>query len=100
MIDPERAAVCASCRAVIEPDTQVYTLRVELFASAKPPVFSEEDLLADHRAAWEELLEAMGQMTPREVEEEEDKVFERHEFSLCPRCREIYHAQLKRLTAK
>jgi mono/diheme cytochrome c family protein len=97
-MDAERATHCASCHTAIAPDAQVYTLRVDLFASAKPPAFDERDLLADHRAEWERLLAEMSAMAPKGVEEEKDKVFERYEFSLCSRCRETFHAQLKRLT--
>jgi hypothetical protein len=98
-MDPERTAHCASCRAAIPPDAQVYTLRVDLFASARPPEFDEVDLLADHRKQWESLIEKMSEMTPREAEEEGDKVFERYVFSLCGQCRAELHDHFKSLTS-
>ncbi len=95
MTDLERAAHCASCRAAIPPSEQLYTLRIDLFASAKPPEFDDGDLLADHREEWERLLLRMADMTPRETEEEGAKVFERCEFTVCARCRAIFHEHIR-----
>ncbi len=58
-MDSERSAHCASCRAAIPPDAQVYTLRVDLFASAGMNVVLadvEEKVLASAVAE----LEAQG----------------------------------------
>jgi hypothetical protein len=95
VIDPERAARCASCRAAVPPDAQLYTLRVELFASAEPPEFDDVDMLEDTEVEFQNLLAEMEAMTPKQAESEAAKVFERHEFTLCAKCRAALHTRLR-----
>ena len=97
MINPERAAHCASCRSAIPPDAPVYTLRVDLFASATPPEFDDRDMVEDTSDEWARLLAQMAAMDAKAASEESAKVWERYEFALCEACRQRYHEQLKRL---
>lgn len=97
MRDPERALRCAACRAAIPPDHAVYTMRIDLFAEARPPEFDDADLVADTAGEWQRLMAELGAMDPAAVEEETAKVHERHEFRLCGRCRQTFHEQLSRL---
>ena len=96
-VDPERAAFCASCGTAIEPDAQVYTMRVDLYAGVRPLEFTDEDLVADISDEWNALIAKMSSMTPREVDEETDRVHERFQFTLCAACRQRFHEQLKAL---
>jgi len=76
-----------------------YTLRLDLFASAGELQISEEELAGDRKEELARLLEDLSALSPAEVAEETDRVFERHTFALCGPCREVLHARLQRCRA-
>lgn len=85
---------CHNCGASIGPKQQVYIVRIELFAKAEPIDLTIDDLLADHTAQIEKLIEEME--TTLDVEEATDQVYEAYVFELCPACRRKIHELLKK----
>lgn len=84
--------VCDGCGRRLTKSDQAYTLRVEMFASADPLELTVDDLLADHSAQIEKLIE---QMEHLDVEEASDQVYETYTFELCSQCRDELHRGLK-----
>jgi hypothetical protein len=93
------AARCACCQREIPQGAARFTLRLDLFASAGEVRVSEEELDRSQEEEIRRLLEELSAMSPAEVEEETDRVFERHTFTLCGPCRERLHARLQRSQA-
>lgn len=83
---------CDRCGRETPEKEQMYSLRLELFARAEPLIVTKEDLLHDHAAAMEKLVEQMQSMDPQEAE---DQVHESYLFDLCTKCRNLMHRQLK-----
>ncbi|MCX7964722.1 MAG: hypothetical protein N2644_09660 [Candidatus Sumerlaea chitinivorans] len=84
--------VCDGCGRRLTKVDQPYTLRIEMFASADPVELTVDDLLADHTAQIEKLIE---QMEHLDVEEATDQVYETYTFELCSTCRDELHRGLK-----
>jgi len=83
---------CDNCGKILNKRDLFYTLRVEMFASAKDLEFTDEDLKGNHLEKIEKLIEEMDGM---DVDELNDQVYENYEFDLCPDCREYFHRRLK-----
>jgi hypothetical protein len=88
---------CAACGQEISPDRPGYTLRLDLFGWAGPLEIGEDELTQDRRAELLELVQKLGALSAEQVAEQEDQVFERYTFPLCPRCREDLHGRLRTL---
>jgi len=86
---------CSICRTEILKDKQTYVLRVDLFAAPDDLEITEEELEQDRRGEFEKLMEQLESMDAEAVEEETDKVFERHVYILCPICRARFHGLLR-----
>jgi len=83
---------CDNCGRTIPSSSQTYIVRIELFAKAEPLELTLDDLLADHTAQIEKLIEEMENL---DVEEATDQVYEAYAFQLCPVCRLRIHNLLK-----
>ncbi|MGI8907814.1 MAG: hypothetical protein ACR2IE_15140 [Candidatus Sumerlaeaceae bacterium] len=83
---------CDRCGKPTSAEEQMYSLRIELFASVDPLTFSTADLVQDHEANLEKLVQQMEKMDPAEAE---DQVHEAYLFELCSRCRNKMHSQLR-----
>jgi hypothetical protein len=86
---------CSLCKAEILPGKQTYILRIDLFAAPEEPEIREEDLEKDRRGEFEKLMEQLEAMDAEAVQEETDRVFERHVYPLCPICRARFHGLLR-----
>ncbi|MCX7625244.1 MAG: hypothetical protein N2Z21_03415 [Candidatus Sumerlaeaceae bacterium] len=84
--------ICHNCGREVGSNEQLYVLRIELFAKAEPLELTIDDLLADHTAQIEKLIEEMEALDP---EEASDEVYESYNFELCPECRRRVHHLLK-----
>ena len=80
--------VCDNCGRGIDAADQKYIMKVEMFASADPPIITEEMLKGDLVDKMNEIVEQMKDMDPQELE---DQVFESYEFEICPACRDMFH---------
>ena len=74
---------------------QTYVLRIDLFAAPEELEISKEELEKDRRAEFERIMEQLEAMDAEAVQEETDKVFERHIYWLCPICRARFHGLLR-----
>ncbi len=83
---------CSNCGAEVHPNAQLYVLRIELYAKAEPLELTIDDLLADHTAQIEKLIEEMEVL---DAEEATDEVYEAYAFELCAKCRRRIHRMLK-----
>ncbi|MGB9691233.1 MAG: hypothetical protein ACPL7D_03610 [Candidatus Sumerlaeaceae bacterium] len=83
---------CSNCGADVPPGAQLYVLRIELYAQAQPIELTIDDLLADHTAQIEKLIEEMEFL---DAEEATDEVYEAYVFELCAMCRRRMHRMLK-----
>ena len=83
---------CDYCKQQIQPGSQGYALKIEMYALPDPPEFSFKDLQADHSAELEELIQKMESLDPQEAQ---DQVHESYPFILCSRCRNQLHRRLK-----
>lgn len=86
---------CSICKSEILPGKQTYVLRIDLFAAPDELEISRDELEKDRRAEFEKLMEQLESMDAEEVQEESDKVFERHVYLLCPICRARFHGLLR-----
>lgn len=86
---------CSICKSEILPDKQTYILRIDLFAAPDELEITREDLEKDRRAEFEKLIEQLESMDAEAVQEETDRVFERHVYMLCPICRARFHGLLR-----
>jgi hypothetical protein len=86
---------CSICRTEILKDKQIYVLRIDLFAAPDKLEITEEEPEKDRRGEFEKLIEQLESMDAEAVEEENEKVFERHIYMLCPICRARFHGLLR-----
>lgn len=86
---------CSICKSEILAGRQSYILRIELFAAPEQPEIGPEEPGKDRRGEFEKLIEQLEAMDAETVQEEADKVFERHVFVLCPICRARFHGLLR-----
>ena len=74
----------ARCATELTPDKgDFYLVRIEALADPSPPRFSEEDLMHDHRAEIERLIEQMRNLSEQELT---DQVYRRLILYLCRPC--------------
>ena len=90
-----RDRVCDHCGRWVEDSETLYEMIVSLRAEPSPTISLEEAEQPDLLEEMRRLVDAMEQMTPEQVEEATDQVFEEHHFLLCPQCRHETHAWLK-----
>ena len=86
---------CSICNAEILPGKQPYVLRIDLFAAPEELEISKEELEKDRRGEFERIMEQLEAMDAEALQEETDKVFERHVYWLCPICRARFHGLLR-----
>jgi hypothetical protein len=86
---------CSICKSEILKGKQTYVLRIDLFAAPDELEISKEEMEKDRRTEFEKLMEQLEAMDAEAVEEETDKVFERHVYMLCPICRARFHGLLR-----
>ena len=86
---------CSICSAEILQGKQTYVLRIDLFAAPEELEINQEELEKDRRGEFEKLMEQLEAMDAELVQEETDKVFERHVYMLCPICRARFHGLLR-----
>jgi hypothetical protein len=86
---------CSICKTEILKGKQIYLLRIDLFAAPKELEITKEDLEKDRRGEFEKLMELLETMDAEALQEETDKVFERHVYTLCPICRARFHGLLR-----
>ena len=86
---------CSICKAEILAGKQIYVLQIDLFAAPEELEISQEELEKDRRGEFEKLMEQLEAMDAEAVQEETDKVFERHVYVLCPICRARFHGLLR-----
>ncbi|HUT23663.1 MAG TPA: hypothetical protein VM492_04895 [Sumerlaeia bacterium] len=84
--------ICESCGETIEKPAIAYRMKIEILADPSPPEFTAEDLALDFKEEMARLIEQMSQMDPDEVE---DEVYEAYLFTLCAKCRERVHRDLR-----
>jgi hypothetical protein len=84
------------CQSEILTGTQAYTLRIDLFAGTDLEV-TDEELQKDRTEEFEQLIDQLEKMDAEQISEEQDKIFERYTFTLCPICRARFHGLLKTL---
>lgn len=84
MSDQERL-ICARCQAILTPGAgTLWEIRIEAVADPWPPNFTEEDLQSDApQAEWQDLVDQMKHLSPREAMEQ---VQRRTVIHLCNRC--------------
>ena len=78
--------VCDLCRKEIA-DAEHFIVKIEVMGSAESPEVSEEELAKDHREEIRQLLDRMGAMDARELE---DEVYRKFRFDLCGTCHKAY----------
>ena len=86
---------CSICKAEILPGKQTYVLRIDLFAAPEELEITKEELDKDRRDEFEKIMEQLEAMDAEAVQEETDKVFERHVYWLCPICRARFRGLLR-----
>ncbi len=80
--------VCDACNRPLLVDSPVrYVTKVEVYAAYDPLEITEEDLQAADRESWRQLIEAVEQADPKELEAQVHQTFR---FDLCPECRARY----------
>lgn len=84
--------VCDNCGRETSGQEQMYSIRIELFARTGPLDLTLDDLLADHTAQIEKLVE---EMDNADVDEATDQVHEAYLFEICTPCRQRFHRLLK-----
>lgn len=90
--------ICDNCGQPAPAGAQKYMMKIEMFASADPPVITEEMLEGDAQDKMAQLIEEMKDIDPQELE---DQVYECYIFSLCPKCRaEFHHGLIQQLGKK
>ena len=79
---------CDMCGKVLLADDDTrYVVKVEVYVAYDPMEVSEEDLQEDRSGEMRDLLDAMDDMDPEELE---DQVYKTFRFDLCPPCHESY----------
>jgi hypothetical protein len=86
---------CSICNAEVLEGKPTYILRIDLFAAPGQPEIGPDELERDRRGEFEKLMEQLEAMDAQAVQEETDKVFERHVYVLCPICRARFHGLLR-----
>jgi len=86
---------CAACGTEISDGNQVYTLRVDLFAAKGDLEVLADEMGRNRSAEIESLVAKLEDMDEDELEEQEQRVFERHTFTLCAVCRAEIHDRLR-----
>ena len=75
---------CARCSAKLTPGKDnFYVVRIEALADPSPPVFSEDDLMQDHKAEIERLIDQMREFSERELL---DQIYRQLILYLCGSC--------------
>ena len=87
--------ICSICSTEILAGKQTYILRIDLFAAPEELKVSQEEIEKDRRGEFEKLMEQLEAMDAEAMQEETDKVFERHIYALCPICRARFHGLLR-----
>jgi hypothetical protein len=78
---------CDGCGKELEKGDLRYTVKVDVRAAYDELEIGLLDLVRDHRAELEALIE---QLKERDAQELEAGVFKRCEFDLCPSCQRAY----------
>ena len=76
--------LCTRCGAKLTPGKgNFYVVRIEALADPSSPVFSEDDLMQDHKVEIERLIDQMREFSERELL---DQIYRRLILYLCGPC--------------
>jgi hypothetical protein len=76
--------ICQKCGALLTPGKgDFYEVHIEAFAENSPPVFTLEELLADHAQEMQKIVEQLKGLSEQEMM---DQVHRQMTFFLCRRC--------------
>jgi hypothetical protein len=79
---------CINCRRSIADGVHPYTIRVEMFPRVEESIkISPEEMEVDCDAEIQRLVDRI---------EEEERVYVSFSYTICPACRDLLTAQLKR----
>lgn len=80
---------CGYCHREIAPGVHPYTMRIELFPRVADSLeIRLEDLEVDFDAEMKALVEQLEAMSEEEIETQEERIYTRFCFILCPACRD------------
>ena len=85
---------CDNCGRTVENAEQMFSLRLEMFATADFTEVDVDEAARDNLLELQALVERMDQMNDHEVSEAEAEVYESYMFTLCRDCRGRFHRQL------
>lgn len=86
-MDPRR---CGYCHREIPAEVHPYTMRIELFPRVADSLeIRLEDLEIDFDKEMKDLVAQLEAMTEEEVKSQEERIFTRFCFILCPACRDL-----------
>jgi glycine cleavage system protein P-like pyridoxal-binding family len=88
---------CINCRRSIADGVHPYTIRVEMFPRVEESIkISPEEMEVDCDAEIQRLVDRLESMSEAERIEEEERVYVSFSYTICPACRDLLTAQLKR----
>ncbi len=80
---------CGYCHQRISPEVHPYTMRIELFPRVADTLeIRPEDLELDFDTEMKALIAQLESMSPDEIDQEEERIYTRFCFILCPSCRD------------
>jgi hypothetical protein len=80
--------LCANCHRMISPTVHSYTLRIEVFAGIEESLtISQGEMETDHIQEMKDIIAKLESMNEDEVRDQEQKVYTRFNFAVCPACR-------------
>lgn len=80
---------CGYCHRTIPSNVHPYTMRIELFPRvADSLTISPSDLQADFDAEMRELIAKLEAMSEEQIRLQEERMYTRFCFVLCPDCRD------------
>ncbi len=79
--------ICDRCGRPIGRGETRYVAKIQVFAAPDPPEITLNDLLTDHTAEIDRLIEECAGMTEEELMRD---VFVEFQYDLCRRCQKAY----------
>lgn len=87
---------CGNCHCEIGEGVHPYTVKIELYPRVDESLeITEADLKVDFDAELKKIIEKMEAMSEEERKLEEERIYTRFNFTLCPRCRDALARQLR-----
>jgi hypothetical protein len=81
--------ICDRCGRPIGRGETRYVAKIQVYAAPDPPEITIDDLLRDHAAEIDRLIDACAGMTEEELMQD---VFVEVQYDLCRRCQKTYLA--------